>query len=351
MRVLVTGGAGFIGSALVRYLVSEVGADVLNIDKLTYAGNLASLKAIENAPNYRFLKADICDRSTVSSAFEEFRPDYVMHLAAESHVDRSITGAADFIETNINGTFSMLEAARQYWQGLPADEKAAFRMLHVSTDEVYGSLSEDGLFAETTPYDPSSPYSASKAASDHLATAWERTYGLPVIISNCSNNYGPFHFPEKLIPLIILNALERKPLPVYGSGSNIRDWLYVDDHARALWLIVQRGRLGEKYNVGGRNERRNIDVVQRVCAIMDEVRPGRAPHSDLISYVTDRPGHDARYAIDATKLETELGWKALENFDSGIRKTVDWYLENAWWWQPLREGVYSGERLGVLKKV
>ncbi|MGR9223714.1 dTDP-glucose 4,6-dehydratase [Rhizobium leguminosarum] len=351
MRVLVTGGAGFIGSALVRYLVSEIGADVLNIDKLTYAGNLASLKAIENAPNYRFLKADICDRSAVSSAFEEFRPDYVMHLAAESHVDRSITGAADFIETNINGTFSMLEAARQYWQGLPADEKAAFKMLHVSTDEVYGSLGEDGLFAETTPYDPSSPYSASKAASDHLATAWERTYGLPVIISNCSNNYGPFHFPEKLIPLIILNALERKPLPVYGSGSNIRDWLYVDDHARALWLIVQRGRPGEKYNVGGRNERRNIDVVERVCAIMDEIRPGTARHSDLINYVADRPGHDARYAIDATKLETELGWKALENFDSGIRKTVEWYLENAWWWQPLRERVYSGERLGVLKKV
>jgi dTDP-glucose 4,6-dehydratase len=274
-----------------------------------------------------------------------------MHLAAESHVDRSITGAADFIETNINGTFSMLEAARQYWQGLPADERAAFKMLHVSTDEVYGSLGEDGLFAETTPYDPSSPYSASKAASDHLATAWERTYGLPVIISNCSNNYGPFHFPEKLIPLIILNALERKPLPVYGSGSNIRDWLYVDDHARALWLIVQRGRPGEKYNVGGRNERRNIEVVERVCAIMDEIRPGTERHSDLISYVADRPGHDARYAIDATKLETELGWKALENFDSGIRKTVEWYLENAWWWQPLRERVYSGERLGVLKKV
>jgi len=224
-------------------------------------------------------------------------------------------------------------------------------MLHVSTDEVYGSLGEYGLFAETTPYDPSSPYSASKAASDHLATAWERTYGLPVIISNCSNNYGPFHFPEKLIPLIILNALERQPLPVYGSGSNIRDWLYVDDHARALWLIVQRGRLGEKYNVGGRNERRNIEVVERICAIMDEVRPGHEPHSDLISYVTDRPGHDARYAIDATKLETELGWKALENFDNGIRKTIDWYLENAWWWQPLRERVYSGERLGVLKKV
>ncbi|ANL26666.1 dTDP-glucose-4,6-dehydratase 1 [Rhizobium phaseoli] len=351
MRVLVTGGAGFIGSALVRFLVSEVGAEVLNIDKLTYAGNLASLKAIENATNYRFLKADICDRSAVNNAFEEFRPDYVMHLAAESHVDRSITGAADFIETNINGTFSMLEAARQYWQGLADDAKAAFRMLHVSTDEVYGSLGDDGLFAETTPYDPSSPYSASKAASDHLATAWERTYGLPVIISNCSNNYGPFHFPEKLIPLIILNALEGKPLPVYGSGSNIRDWLYVDDHARALWLIVQRGRLGEKYNVGGRNERRNIEVVERVCAIMDEIRPGSAPHSKLISYVADRPGHDARYAIDATKLETELGWKALENFDSGIRKTVEWYLENAWWWAPLRSGVYSGERLGILKKV
>ncbi|EJZ16651.1 dTDP-glucose 4,6-dehydratase, partial [Rhizobium sp. Pop5] len=279
-----------------------------------------------------------------------FRPDYVMHLAAESHVDRSITGAADFIETNINGTFRMLEAARQYWQDLPADEKAAFRMLHVSTDEVYGSLGEVGSFAETTPYDPSSPYSASKAASDHLAMAWERTYGLPVIISNCSNNYGPFHFPEKLIPLIILNALERKSLPVYGSGSNVRDWLYVDDHARALWLIVRRGRLGEKYNVGGRNARRNIEVVERVCAIMDELRPGHAPHSDLISYVIDRPGHDARYAIDATKLETELGWSALENFDSGIRKTVEWYLENAWWWQPLRSGVYGGERLGMLKK-
>ncbi|NKN02939.1 dTDP-glucose 4,6-dehydratase [Rhizobium leguminosarum] len=351
MRVLVTGGAGFIGSALVRYLVSDIGAEVLNIDKLTYAGNLASLKTIENAPNYRFLKADICDRSAVCNAFEEFRPDYVMHLAAESHVDRSITGAADFIETNINGTFSVLEAARQYWERLPPDAKAAFKMLHVSTDEVYGSLGEDGFFAETTAYDPSSPYSASKAASDHLATAWERTYGLPVIISNCSNNYGPFHFPEKLIPLIILNALERKPLPVYGSGANIRDWLYVDDHARALWLVVQRGRPGEKYHVGGRNERRNIEVVERVCAIMDEVRPGTAPHSDLIGYVADRPGHDARYAIDATKLETELGWRAQENFDSGIRKTVEWYLENAWWWQPLRERVYSGERLGVLKKV
>jgi dTDP-glucose 4,6-dehydratase len=350
MRVLITGGAGFIGSALVRYLVSDVGAEVLNIDKLTYAGNLASLKPIENAPNYRFLRADICDRAAIDQAFATFQPDYVMHLAAESHVDRSITGAADFIQTNVNGTFTMLEAGRQYWNALPDDRKAAFKMLHVSTDEVYGSLGDDGLFEETTAYDPSSPYSASKAASDHLATAWQRTYGFPVVISNCSNNYGPFHFPEKLIPLIILNALDKQPLPVYGSGANIRDWLYVDDHARALWLIVREGRVGEKYNVGGRNERRNIDVVKQICAILDELRPNGASYSELINFVTDRPGHDARYAIDATKLETELGWKAQENFESGIRKTIEWYLDNAWWWQPLRDGVYSGERLGVLKK-
>ncbi|MFK0337590.1 dTDP-glucose 4,6-dehydratase [Agrobacterium sp. 16-172Ci] len=350
MRVLVTGGAGFIGSALVRYLVSEVGADVLTVDKLTYAGNLASLKPIENAPNHRFLQADICDRAAMNEAFAAFQPDYVMHLAAESHVDRSITGAADFIQTNINGTFTMLEAARQYWSGLAEDAKANFRMLHVSTDEVYGSLGDNGLFEETTPYDPSSPYSASKAASDHLATAWQRTYGLPVVISNCSNNYGPFHFPEKLIPLIILNALEGKPLPVYGNGANIRDWLYVEDHARALWLIVQKGLAGEKYNVGGRNEQKNIDVVNCICSILDELRPQSKPYAELIKYVTDRPGHDARYAIDATKLETELGWKAQENFATGIRKTVEWYLDNAWWWQPLREGVYAGERLGVLTK-
>ncbi|NSZ02202.1 dTDP-glucose 4,6-dehydratase [Agrobacterium tumefaciens] len=350
MRVLVTGGAGFIGSALVRYLVSEIGADVFTVDKLTYAGNLASLKPIENAPNHRFLQADICDRVSMNDAFATFQPDYVMHLAAESHVDRSITGAADFIQTNINGTFTMLEAARQYWNGLEGDAKANFRMLHVSTDEVYGSLGDHGLFEETTPYDPSSPYSASKAASDHLATAWQRTYGLPVVISNCSNNYGPFHFPEKLIPLIILNALEGKPLPVYGSGANIRDWLYVEDHARALWLIVQKGLVGEKYNVGGRNEQKNIDVVNCICSILDELRPQSKPYAQLIKYVTDRPGHDARYAIDATKLETELGWKAQENFATGIRKTVQWYLDNAWWWQPLREGVYSGERLGVLTK-
>ncbi|QXC49063.1 dTDP-glucose 4,6-dehydratase [Agrobacterium salinitolerans] len=350
MRVLVTGGAGFIGSALVRYLVSEIGADVLTVDKLTYAGNLASLKPIENAPNHRFLQADICDRTAMTDAFATFQPDYVMHLAAESHVDRSITGAADFIQTNINGTFTMLEAARQYWSGLKGEAKSDFRMLHVSTDEVYGSLGDNGLFEETTPYDPSSPYSASKAASDHLATAWQRTYGLPVVISNCSNNYGPFHFPEKLIPLIILNALDGKPLPVYGNGANIRDWLYVEDHARALWLIVQKGLVGEKYNVGGRNEQKNIDVVNCICSILDELRPQSKPYAELIKYVTDRPGHDARYAIDATKLETELGWKAQENFATGIRKTVQWYLDNEWWWQPLREGVYAGERLGVLTK-
>jgi dTDP-glucose 4,6-dehydratase len=350
MRVLVTGGAGFIGSALVRHLVRNVGAEVLNVDKLTYAGNLASLTSIENSPNYRFLKADVCDGAAMAEAFSSFRPDRVMHLAAESHVDRSITGAADFVQTNVMGTFQLLEAARRYWSELDGAEKDAFRFLHVSTDEVYGSLGAEGLFEEVTPYDPSSPYSASKAASDHLAIAWHRTYGLPVVVSNCSNNYGPFHFPEKLIPLVILNALHGKGLPVYGKGENIRDWLYVEDHARALDLIATRGRPGEKYNVGGRNERRNIDVVRTICALMDEMRPTTSgSHAELIRYVTDRPGHDARYAIDATKLETELGWKAQENFESGIRATVAWYLANEWWWKPLRDGVYSGERLGVLK--
>ncbi len=349
MRILVTGGAGFIGSALVRYLVADEGHEVLNLDKLTYAGNLESLAPIEGKNTYSFIKADICDRNAVVNAISGFRPDHIMHLAAESHVDRSITGAGEFVQTNVIGTFTLLEAARHYWSGLTGDAKANFRFLHVSTDEVYGSLGETGLFEETTPYDPSSPYSASKAASDHLTKAWHRTYGLPVIVSNCSNNYGPYHFPEKLIPLNILNAMEGKPLPVYGDGSNIRDWLYVEDHARALHLICSQGHLGETYNVGGRNERKNIDVVRRICAIMDELRPQSAPHDRLITFVTDRPGHDHRYAIDATKLEAELGWKARENFDTGIRKTVEWYLENESWWRPLRGEVYSGERLGVLK--
>ena len=346
-NVLVTGGAGFIGSAVCRHLVGE-GVNVLNLDALTYAGNLKSLAVIDNAPNYRFAKINVCDRRAVSEAMQAFEPDHVIHLAAESHVDRSITGSDAFIETNIIGTFSMLEAARGYWLDLKRGKRDAFRFLHVSTDEVYGSLGDDGFFSETTAYDPSSPYSASKAASDHLVSAWARTYGFPAVISNCSNNYGPYHFPEKLIPLIILNAIHGKKLPVYGEGANIRDWLYVEDHARALDLIAKRGRIGEKYNVGGRNERRNIDVVRRICAILDKLRPIERPYETLIEFVADRPGHDLRYAIDATKLERELGWKALETFDTGIEKTVRWYLANEWWWRPLREKVYAGERLGVL---
>lgn len=347
MRILVTGGAGFIGSALVRHLVKDVGAEVLTLDKLTYAGNLASLRTVDAAPNHRFVRADICDRRAVVSALEEFQPDRIYHLAAESHVDRSIDGPADFIATNIVGTYTLVDCARQYWLTLDAERKARFRFLHVSTDEVYGSLGADGLFTEETAYDPSSPYSASKAASDHLVTAWHRSYGFPAVISNCSNNYGPYHFPEKLIPLTILNALHGQPLPVYGSGSNVRDWLYVEDHACALHLIAGQGRLGEKYNVGGRNERRNIDVVTSICRILDRIRPGPETHESLITYVTDRPGHDFRYAIDASRLESELGWRAQENFESGIEKTVVWYLENEWWWRPLREKVYSGERLGA----
>lgn len=347
MRVIVTGGAGFIGSALVRYLVLEKQYEVLNIDALTYAGNEASLKLVEERPNYSFLLANICDRQAMDEAIAKFRPERIMHLAAESHVDRSITGAADFIHTNIVGTFTLLEAARGYWSELDEAGKATFRMLHVSTDEVYGSLGDDGLFEECTPYDPSSPYSASKAASDHLAKAWERTYGLPVIISNCSNNYGPYHFPEKLIPLTILNALAGRPLPVYGKGDNVRDWLYVEDHAKALDLIMENGRPGETYNVGGRNERRNIDVVRRICEVLDRLVPADTPRENLITFVADRPGHDARYAIDATKLETELGWKAQEDFESGIEKTVQWYLDNEWWWRPLRDR-YDGERLGLV---
>jgi len=348
MRVIVTGGAGFIGSALVRYLVLQKGYDVLTIDALTYAGCEASLKEVEGRNNHCFLYANICDPAAMNKAIAEFRPDRIMHLAAESHVDRSITGAVDFIQTNVVGSFTLLEAARGYWNGLEDAAKEAFRFLHVSTDEVYGSLGEEGLFEETTPYDPSSPYSASKAASDHLAKAWQRTYGMPVVVSNCSNNYGPYHFPEKLIPLTILNALEGRKLPVYGKGENVRDWLYVDDHARALDLIIEKGEPGETYNVGGRNERRNIDVVRRICAVLDDLRPAARPREELIEFVTDRPGHDARYAIDATKLEKELGWRAQENFDTGIEKTVRWYLDNEWWWRPLRDQ-YDGQRLGLEK--
>lgn len=351
MRAIVTGGAGFIGSALVRYLVNEIGAEVLTIDKLTYAGNLANLSSVSARSNHRFLKIDICDRPAIQQAIDGFRPHRIYHLAAESHVDRSITGAGDFIQSNVIGTFTLLEAARQFWAELKEGDKRDFRFLHVSTDEVYGSLGAEGLFTETSPYDPSSPYSASKAASDHLAVAWQRTYGLPTIVSNCSNNYGPYHFPEKLIPLIILNALENRPLPVYGDGSNVRDWLYVEDHARAMHLIASQGRVGETYNVGGRNERRNIDVVRQICRLLDERAPRRESYENLIAFVKDRPGHDARYAVDATKLETELGWRARENFESGILKTVEWYLDNEDWWGPLRRDVYAGERLGMQRRV
>ena len=338
-KVLVTGGAGFIGSAVCRRLVAE-GASVLNLDALTYAGNLQSLAQIDNAPNYRFAKADICDGRAVAEAFETFAPDHVIHLAAESHVDRSIEGGGAFIKTNVVGTFTVLEAARAYWRALPSSRRDGFRFLHVSTDEVYGSLGEEGAFVEETRYDPSSPYSASKAAADHLVLAWARTYGFPALISNCSNNYGPYHFPEKLIPLIILNAVHGKPLPVYGEGENVRDWLYVEDHARALDLIVTQGRIGEKYNVGGRNERRNIDVVRRICSILDELRPRPRPHESLISFVADRPGHDRRYAIDAAKARRELGWAPQIAFADGLSRTVDWYRENRGWWERVRSGAY-----------
>jgi len=347
-RILVTGGAGFIGSAVCRHLVTDLGYGVVNVDALTYAANLASLNSISDSADYSFEKADIRDRAAIDRILAQYQPDAIMHLAAESHVDRSISGAAIFLETNIMGTATLLEATRSYRDGLSADKRDAFRFLHISTDEVYGSLGADGLFTEETPYDPSSPYSASKAASDHLVRAWVRTYGLPCVISNCSNNYGPFHFPEKLIPLVILNALAGKSLPVYGDGSNIRDWLYVEDHARALVTILLQGRIGEKYNVGGRNERTNLEVVHRICDLMDQFAPKDKSHRDLIHFVTDRPGHDHRYAIDATKLENELGWRAQESFETGIAKTVRWYLDNEAWWRPLRDKVYSGERLGVL---
>jgi dTDP-glucose 4,6-dehydratase len=348
VKIIVTGGAGFIGSAVCRHLIGNTAAHVVNVDKLTYAANLRSLDPIAHSPRYSFVRADICDRAAMDAVLARHAPDAVMHLAAESHVDRSINGSDEFIRTNVLGTHSLLEAARAYWMRLAADRARAFRFLHVSTDEVYGSLGPTGAFREDTPYDPSSPYSASKAASDHLASAWQRTFGLPVLISNCSNNYGPYHFPEKLIPLAILNALEGKSLPVYGDGSNVRDWLFVEDHARALVEILQKGRPGETYNVGGGNERTNLAVVNAICDTLDDLVPTGASRRRLITFVPDRPGHDHRYAIDAGKIERELGWRAQEGFDSGLVKTVRWYLENRAWWEPLRKGVYAGERLGLV---
>ena len=353
MRILVTGGAGFIGSALIRHLIQNTEHEVLNLDKLTYAGNLESLTPVDDNPRYRFVQGDIGDSECVAAILAEFQPDAIMHLAAESHVDRSIDGPAAFIQTNIVGTYGLLESTRAYWLGLSAERKAAFRFHHISTDEVYGDLhGVDDLFTETTPYAPSSPYSASKAASDHLVRAWQRTYGLPVLLTNCSNNYGPYHFPEKLIPLMILNALAGKPLPVYGNGQQVRDWLYVEDHARALLKVVSEGKVGETYNIGGHNEQKNLDVVRAICALLEELAPqkpaGIARYEDLITYVQDRPGHDQRYAIDASKIERELGWVPQETFETGLRKTVQWYLDNLDWCRRVQDGSYQGQRLGAL---
>jgi dTDP-glucose 4,6-dehydratase len=345
-RILVTGGAGFIGSAVCRQLVST-SATVLNFDKLTYAASLSSLAPVDQSPLYAFEQGDVTDAACVASAIQRFKPTAIMHLAAESHVDRSISGARPFIETNIVGTYVMVEAALEYWRGLDETERDGFRFHHISTDEVFGSLGADGAFTETTAYDPRSPYSASKAASDHLVQAWGHTYGLPVLLSNCSNNYGPYHFPEKLIPLTIINALNGLSLPVYGRGDNVRDWLHVEDHAKALEVIVSNGRPGQSYNVGGRNERTNLQVVEAICDLVDELRPRAGlRRRELITFVTDRPGHDQRYAIDATKLETELNWRAGYDFDRGLRQTVTWFLENESWWSPLRER-YNGQRLGL----
>jgi dTDP-glucose 4,6-dehydratase len=350
LNILVTGGAGFIGSALCRHLVGSGRYRVVNFDKLTYAGNLDSLREIANSPDYRFVQGDVGDRSAILELLSAEAVDVIMHLAAESHVDRSIDGPEAFIDTNIVGTFRLLDAALDHWRGLPEDRKSRFRFHHVSTEEVFGDLPLDGdAFTEETPYAPSSPYSASKAASDHLVRAWHRTYGLPVVISNSSNNYGPYHFPEKLIPLAILNALEGKAVPVYGKGENVRDWLHVEDHVRALELVATRGAIGESYNVGGRAERTNLSVVETICDLLDARRPlpdGRGRRS-LIAFVADRPGHDRRYALDPAKIGRELGWEACESFESGIAKTIDWYLGNDWWWRPIREGGYSGARLGT----
>ena len=344
-KIIVTGGAGFIGSALIRYLIGETDCEVMNLDKLTYAGNLESLRDVAGSPRYHFTRMDICDPG-VAEIFVSFRPDSIMHLAAESHVDRSIDNPLEFIRTNVLGTANLLKISLEYWKKSGGD----FRFQHISTDEVYGSLGAEGLFRESTPYDPRSPYSASKASSDHLVRAWGHTYGLPVLVSNCSNNYGPYHFPEKLIPLVILNALDGKPLPIYGRGDNIRDWLYVEDHARALWLINRRGEPGRTYNVGGNNERTNLEVVETICRVLDEMRPKpRGSYADQIAFVADRPGHDRRYAIDASRLREELGWRPMESFETGVRKTVRWYLDNAWWWEPIRQSKYRGERLGSLE--
>jgi len=347
MRILVTGGAGFIGSAVARRIVSGTPHQVLVFDKLTYAGNLASLATVAQDSRFAFVRGDICDRAAVDAALQDFHPHWIMNLAAESHVDRSIDGPAEFIRTNVVGTGVMLEAALAYWKSADAEVRDAFRFHHISTDEVFGSLGDHGLFREDTPYQPNSPYSASKAASDHLVRAWRHTYKLPTVQTNCSNNYGPYHFPEKLIPLTILNALEGKPLPVYGKGDNVRDWLHVEDHAEALLTVVERGRLGESYNIGGGAERRNLEVVEAICDLVDELAPRPGSRRDLIRFVVDRPGHDARYAIDASKIERELGWRPARDFASGLRATVRWYLDNEAWWKAIRSGAYRGERLGV----